>query len=221
MVIKSSVWKIGQSVPKIKIKQQWALLIISMRKKLFFLVLSLTFVSNTWTSHMTTNTHFKWEKFFTDAAAKLTSWLSWLCECLPCKPFWERPYGFSMVQECARATLASSDRTPLRSEQLPGWREYSEWTHGDRSWCGDPHPSQLSFPTLHHWFPGWVTLVTLSFNLLQRAWPLEHVSWGWEQSLGYWSPNRNSRCPQLVLRKTSPRSLFWIGKLLCFAREDP
>lgn len=137
----------------------------------------------------------------------------------PASLFEKGAYGFSMVQECARATLASADRTPLRSEQLPGWREYSEWTHGDRSWCGGPHPSQLSFPMLHHWFPGWVTLVTLSFNLLQRAWPLEHVSWGWEQSLGYWSPNGNHRCPQLFLRKTLPWSLFWIGKLLCLDRK--
>lgn len=36
-----------------------------------------------------------------------------------------------------------------------------------------------------------VTLVTLSFNLLQRAWPVEHISRGWEQTLGYWSPNGN------------------------------
>lgn len=33
--------------------------------------------------------------------------------------------------------------------------------------------------------------MTLSFNLLQRAWPVEHVSWGWEQTLAYWSPNGN------------------------------
>lgn len=31
--------------------------------------------------------------------------------------------------------------------------------------------------------------MTLSFNLLQRAWPVEHTSWGWEQTLGYWSPD--------------------------------
>lgn len=131
------------------------------------------------------------------------------------------PYGFSMVQECARATLASADRTPLRSEQLPGWGEYSEWTHGDRSWCGGPHPSQLSFPTLHHWFPGWLTLVTLSFNLLQRAWPLEHVSRGCEQSLGYRSPNGNYRCPQLVLRKnfTVVTLLGWEVVVLCKRRS--
>lgn len=81
---------------------------------------------------------------------------------------------------------------PSGPRQLPAWREYSEWTHGDRSWCGRPRPSQLSFPTLCHWFPGWVTLVTLSFNLLQRAWPVVHVSWGgWEQTHGFWSPNGN------------------------------
>lgn len=96
-----------------------------------------------------------------------------------------------MVQECAGAMLASADRAPLRSRQLPGWGEYSEWTHGDRSWCGRPRPSQLSFPTPCHWFPGRVTLVTLSFNLLQRAWPVEHVSGGRGQTLGYWSPNGN------------------------------
>lgn len=96
-----------------------------------------------------------------------------------------------MVQECAGAPLVPADRAPLRSQQLPGWREDSEPRHSDRSWCGRPRPSQLSFPTPCHWFPGRVTLVTPSFNLLQRAWPADHISRGWQQTPDYWSPNGN------------------------------
>lgn len=49
------------------------------------------------------------------------------------------------------ATLASADRTPLGSQPPPAWREH------ERSPCGRPHPSRLSFPRPCHWSPDHVT----------------------------------------------------------------
>lgn len=84
------------------------------------------FTFNTLISHVRTNSWWKWEKFSTGAAAKLS--LEWhkLIELMvwtsknPVKPFQEKkkktPVGFfSVVHECAGATLALADRTPLRS----------------------------------------------------------------------------------------------------------
>lgn len=146
------------------------------------------------------------------------SWLSWRRECLrdPVSLFKKGPHGFSTVQPCGGHTGFSwqDPRQVLGSCQE---EENASWTAGDRSWCGRPHPSQLSFPTLCHWFPGRVTLVTLSFNLLQRAWPVEHFSRGWEQTLGYSSPDGNYHFSPRCLFQGKPQHSDTSGSGACSA----
>lgn len=84
--------------------------------------------------------------------------------------------------------------------------------------------SVTAFISPCHWFPGRVTLVTLSFNLLQRAWPAEHVSRGWEQTLGYRSPDGNHHflSPRLFSRKKKnlvAATLLDPGVVFCFHKE--
>lgn len=148
---------------------------------------------------------------------KVLQWYS--SKAQSCKPFQEKaPVGFPWFRSAPGATLASADRTPLKSQQLPGWREYSERTHSDRSWDGRPRPSQLSFPTPCHWFPGQVTLVTLSFNLLQRAWPTEHISRGREQTLGATTGAQKEiiTFSMAFSRNSLPQKHCWIWDLSCF-----
>lgn len=157
----SGKWE--QSVHKIKIKQWWALLIISTTEKpnnshhkalhllFLFSVLFLTLWFLMWGQ-----THV-WNEKSSPLVQQQISQVDWadgVSVWSPARIFEHGPHGFSMVQGCAGARPAPADRTPLRSGQLPGWSECSEWTHGDRSWCGHPCSSQLSFPRLHHRFPG-------------------------------------------------------------------
>lgn len=96
---------------------------------------------------------------------------------------WVFPPWFRIVPG---ATPAPADRVPHRSWQLPRMKRR---LRADTQWQELMCPSLLSFPALHHWFVSGVTLVTRSFNLLQRPWPTEHISWGWEQTLSDGGPN--------------------------------
>lgn len=110
----------------------------------------------------------------------------------PCKPFQERvPMGFPWFRSVPgprwfQLTGPPSGPSSCQDEEKTLNRGTVTGADGGR-----PRPSQLSFPTPCHWFPGRVTLVTPSFNLLQRAWPADHISRGWQQTLDYWSPNGN------------------------------
>lgn len=91
----------------------------------------------------------------------------------------EAPDGLSMVQECAGAVPAPADRTPLRSAAAARMKRIV-WV--DTQWQGLMQSSTsvtafISYTTAIDSLAR-VTLVTLSFNLLQRAWPVEHISRG-------------------------------------------
>lgn len=124
-----------------------------------------------------------------------TRWLREWQSCLGAlsvSPSWG-PDGLSMVQECAEAVPAPADRTPLRSPAAARMKRIvwvdTQWQELMRS--STSVTAFISYTTAIDSLAG-VTLVTLSFNLLQRAWPVEHISRGGrEQTLGCPSPNGN------------------------------
>lgn len=133
-----------------------------------------------------------------------------------CEASQERlPWVSLWLRNMSGATLVSADRVPppLGPDGCQDEENAPELTRCDRSWCGRPRPSLLSFPTLHHWSISRVTLLTRSFNLLQRVRPVEHISWGWEQTL-------SCRKPELISCRGSRKTLLqwrvWIWDLSWF-----
>lgn len=124
-----------------------------------------------------------------------TRWLREWQSCLgalSASPSWG-PDGLSMVQECAEAMPAPADRTPLRSPAAARMKRIvwvdTQWQELMRS--STSVTAFISYTTAIDSLAG-VTLLTLSFNLLQRAWPVEHISRGArEQTLGCPGPNGN------------------------------
>lgn len=141
---------------------------------------------------------------------------------LSASPSWG-PDGLSMVQECAGAVPAPADRTPLRSAAAARMKRIvwvdTQWQELMRS--STSVTAFISYTTAIDSLAG-VTLVTLSFNLLQRAWPGEHISRGGrEQTLGCpKSKWKRALSPAAVPRESPrPQQSSLICGMFCFAHS--
>lgn len=156
-----------------------------------------------------------------------TSWLIWWCECLkPWKPFFFPRKGPQWAFRGSRACRGHAGFSWQGPPQVPAAARMRRILQVDTRWqeLMWSSTSVTAFISPCHWFPGRVTLVTLSFNLLQRAWPAEHVSRGWEQTLGYRSPDGNHHflSPRLFSRKKKnlfAATLLDPGVVFCFHKE--
>lgn len=137
----------------------------------------------------------KWGKVLRWCRSKAQSGVAqvdWVDSVSVCKPFLERPLvGFPWFRSAPGPLwlqLTGPPPSPRRSRAAARMKRILWVDKVTAADVGRTRPSQLSFPTPCHWFPGRVTLVTLSFNVLQRAWPVEHISWGctYSKSLSPW-----------------------------------